>query len=86
MSGVARLAIADRVCTQPVVALRCWFPRLCRRPPAREASVPYLPLNMSPEIERQIERVLILADEPVTVAADCGRHGAGSIARGLPHR
>lgn len=26
---------------------------------------PYLPLNMSPEIERQIERVLILADKPV---------------------
>lgn len=27
---------------------------------------PYLPLNVSPEIERQIERVLILADKPVT--------------------
>lgn len=26
---------------------------------------PYLPLNMSPQIERQIERVLILADQPV---------------------
>lgn len=26
---------------------------------------PYLPLNLSPEIERQIERVLILADRPV---------------------
>lgn len=26
---------------------------------------PYLPLNMSPEIERQIERVLILADKPI---------------------
>src|ERR1700719_1836061 len=25
----------------------------------------YLPLNLEPEIERQIERVLILADEPV---------------------
>jgi len=31
---------------------------------ARGAS-PYLPLNLSPEIERQIERVLILADRPV---------------------
>lgn len=31
---------------------------------ARGAS-PYLPLNMSPQIERQIERVLILADKPV---------------------
>src|SRR5690606_3498161 len=26
---------------------------------------PYLPLNISPEIERQIERVLILAEQPV---------------------
>lgn len=26
---------------------------------------PYLPLNLSPEIERAVERVLILADEPV---------------------
>ena len=25
----------------------------------------YLPLNLEPEIERQIERVLILADEPI---------------------
>lgn len=32
---------------------------------ARGAS-PYLPLNLSPEIERQIERVLILADRPIT--------------------
>ncbi len=31
---------------------------------ARGAS-PYLPLNLEPEIERQIERVLILADKPV---------------------
>jgi hypothetical protein len=31
---------------------------------ARGAS-PYLPLNMSPEMERQIERVLILADRPI---------------------
>jgi hypothetical protein len=27
---------------------------------------PYLPLNLSPEIERQVERVLILADKPIT--------------------
>src|SRR5580704_5185718 len=25
----------------------------------------YLPLNLEPEVERQIERVLILADEPI---------------------
>ena len=33
---------------------------------ARGAS-PYLPLQLAPEIERQIERVLILADNPVLV-------------------
>ena len=32
--------------------------------PARGVT-PYLPLNMSPEIERQVERVLILAGKPV---------------------
>src|ERR1700722_18982573 len=26
---------------------------------------PYLPLNLDPEIERQIERVLVLGDKPV---------------------
>jgi hypothetical protein len=26
---------------------------------------PYLPLNLAPEIEREIERLLILADKPV---------------------
>ncbi len=26
---------------------------------------PYLPLNLDPEVERQVERVLILADKPV---------------------
>src|SRR5580704_18937151 len=33
---------------------------------ARAAGVSsYLPLNLEPEMERQIERVLILADEPI---------------------
>jgi hypothetical protein len=30
-----------------------------------EGATAYLPLNLEPEIERQIERVLILADEPI---------------------
>jgi Capsule assembly protein Wzi len=35
-------------------------------PPARGGGVSaYLPLNLEPEMERQIERVLILADEPI---------------------
>jgi len=37
---------------------------LCSGAWGRGAS-PYLPLNLSPEIERQIERVLLLADRPV---------------------
>ena len=67
------------------------LPSLVRRGAAvpragRAASSPYLPLNLSPEIERQIERVLILADKPVTVAADRRRHGARCVARRVPHR
>src|SRR5499427_9871280 len=27
---------------------------------------PYLPLNLDPEVEREVERVLILGDRPVT--------------------
>jgi hypothetical protein len=42
-------------CAACVVSASAW---------GRGAS-PYLPLNLSPEIERQIERVLILADKPV---------------------
>lgn len=50
-------------------ALRCFTVACvcglaCASASARGAS-PYLPLNLSPEIERQIERVLILADRPV---------------------
>jgi hypothetical protein len=37
---------------------------LCGSATARGVS-PYLPLSISPEIERQIERVLILADRPI---------------------
>src|SRR5262252_10213443 len=35
------------------------------QPAAASGVSPYLPLNLSPEMERQIERVLILADQPV---------------------
>ena len=30
-----------------------------------EGVTAYLPINLEPEVERQIERVLILADEPI---------------------
>lgn len=42
-------------------ALMLWLPRTT---PAGGVSA-YLPLNLEPEMERQIERVLILADEPI---------------------
>lgn len=57
--SLRRIAIAARVGACLLLAaasLNSW---------ARGAS-PYLPLNLSPEIERQIERVLILADKPIT--------------------
>ena len=56
--------------SRPAAATRALFACLlfaatCPATWARGAS-PYLPLNLSPEIERQIERVLILADKPIT--------------------
>jgi len=52
MKNTRTVVIAGLLLTFPVYAL------------ARGVS-PYLPLNLAPEIERQIERVLILADVPV---------------------
>jgi hypothetical protein len=47
-----------------VIAVFCLF--LAVSHPSMAAGVSaYLPLNLEPEIERQIERVLILADEPI---------------------
>ena len=61
--------------------LACWRPSAA----ARGVS-PYLPLNLSPEIERQIERVLILADRADHVAPDRRRDRARCAAGGVPHR
>jgi hypothetical protein len=38
---------------------------LMNRTAGAEGATLYLPLNLEPEIERQVERVLILADEPI---------------------
>lgn len=38
---------------------------LCAEAAAARGVSPYLPLHLSPEIERQVERLLILADKPV---------------------
>jgi hypothetical protein len=45
-------------------ALACLAGTLCGAAHA-EALSAYLPLNLEPEMERQVERVLILADEPI---------------------
>jgi hypothetical protein len=48
----------------PSIALACVLASLA--PSARAGGLSaYLPLNLEPEMERQIERVLILADEPI---------------------
>ena len=36
---------------------------------------PYLPLNLAPEVERQIEEVLILAGRARHATAYCSSHG-----------
>jgi len=46
------------------IVLACVAAAICAQAAARGVS-PYLPLGLSPEIERRIERALILADKPV---------------------
>jgi Capsule assembly protein Wzi len=48
----------------PRIALCCALAASAQIAPAEGVSA-YLPLNLEPEMERQIERVLILADEPI---------------------
>ena len=50
--------------SRPAIAFTCVLALLTRAAPAEGVSG-YLPLNLEPEMERQIERVLILADEPI---------------------
>ena len=38
---------------------------ICAAPAQARGVSPYLPLHQSPEIERKIERLLILADRPI---------------------
>jgi Capsule assembly protein Wzi len=54
-----------------ICSIRVWRCVACAallaliRPAGAEGVSAYLPLNLEPEMERQIERVLILADEPI---------------------
>jgi len=66
-----------RIVRSQLGIVRPWFRRLkrsiaplcaaCALATAAQADPlsAYLPLNLEPEMERQIERVLILADEPI---------------------
>jgi hypothetical protein len=49
---------------RPAIAVACMLGSLMQAAWAAGVSA-YLPLNLEPEMERQIERVLILADEPI---------------------
>ncbi|MEA3197574.1 MAG: hypothetical protein QOF32_1626 [Gammaproteobacteria bacterium] len=49
---------------RPAIAFTCALASLTQPTLAKGVSA-YLPLNLEPEMERQIERVLILADEPI---------------------
>jgi hypothetical protein len=49
---------------RPAIAVACIVGSLMQAAGAAGVSA-YLPLNLEPEMERQIERVLILADEPI---------------------
>jgi hypothetical protein len=49
---------------RPAIAVACILGSLTQAAWAAGVSA-YLPLNLEPEMERQIERVLILADEPI---------------------
>jgi hypothetical protein len=62
-------AVRDRA-ADPLMYLRrqlllCGLAVLAAGRAAADGVSAYLPLNLEPEIERQIERVLILADEPI---------------------
>jgi len=49
---------------RPAIAFICVLASSAQTTLAAGVSA-YLPLNLEPEMERQIERVLILADEPI---------------------
>ena len=56
--------VASRIKTIFIAPAAAFLAFAANTAPAEGVSA-YLPLNLEPEIERQIERVLILADEPV---------------------
>ncbi len=52
--------------TVAIAAAGCWaISSLIAEPAAADGVSAYIPLNLEPEMERQIERVLILANEPI---------------------
>jgi hypothetical protein len=60
------ITVTSRLKTYMIgLALACLAGAIAPSPARAEGVTAYLPLNLEPEVERQIERVLILADEPI---------------------
>jgi hypothetical protein len=63
-NGVNQVVLSWIKAWRPAIAFTCVLASLAQTALAGGVSA-YLPLNLEPEMERQIERVLILADEPI---------------------
>src|SRR4051812_10295778 len=64
----ARLSARRRLTATALRPLATWLAlasSICGAPAQARGVTPYLPLHQSPEIERKIERLLILADRPI---------------------
>src|SRR5215469_11884825 len=59
--GIVRSWYGRLKCTAAPLCVACALAAAAQADPLSA----YLPLNLEPEMERQIERVLILADEPI---------------------
>src|ERR1700733_2645286 len=64
VNGVNQVVLSWIKAWRPAIAFTCVLASLAQTALADGVSS-YLPLNLEPEMERQIERVLILADEPI---------------------
>ncbi len=64
VNGVNQVVLSWIKAWRPAIAFTCVLASLAQTTLAGGVSA-YLPLNLEPEMERQIERVLILADEPI---------------------
>src|SRR5882757_6890228 len=64
VNGVNQVVLSWIKAWRPAIVFTCVLASLAQTTLAGGVSA-YIPLNLEPEMERQIERVLILADEPI---------------------